>query len=124
VLACVANFAGVPHHDYRLGLPCPGTWREAINTDAEAYGGSGVGNYGAVEAVPGEYHGLPASAALSLPPLGVLWLTAEPPTPVPDDHGARRPPADRPELRSTSPVETGQADAVSRPPTRPGAGPE
>jgi 1,4-alpha-glucan branching enzyme len=133
VLACVANFAGVPHHDYRLGLPCPGTWREAINTDAEAYGGSGVGNYGAVEAVRGEYHGRPASAALSLPPLGVLWLTAEPPTPDPDEHAARRtpadrpdrrPPADRPELRSTSPVQTGEPEAVSRPPARPGAGSE
>jgi len=77
VLACVVNFSGSPHHDYRIGLPSPGRWREVINTDAAEYGGSGVGNYGAVEAVPRPWHGRPASAALSLPPLGVLWLAPE-----------------------------------------------
>ena len=40
-LACVANFAGTPHHGYRIGLPRPGHWREVLNTDAEGYGGSG-----------------------------------------------------------------------------------
>jgi 1,4-alpha-glucan branching enzyme len=73
-LACVANFSGQPHHDYRVGLPLPGTWREVINTDAEIYGGSGVGNLGSVEAVAEPWHGLPASALLQLPPSGVLWL--------------------------------------------------
>src|SRR5689334_4932967 len=51
VLACVANFAGNPHLGYRVGLPLPGRWREVLNTDAEGYGGSGVGNWGGVEAV-------------------------------------------------------------------------
>src|SRR5690606_3460000 len=46
-LVCVVNFAGVPHPDYRLGLPVPGTWREVVNTDATDYGGSGAGNLGA-----------------------------------------------------------------------------
>ena len=41
-LVCVANFAAIPH-DYRLGLPAAGTWEEVLNTDAELYGGSGVG---------------------------------------------------------------------------------
>ena len=45
-----------------------------INTDAAEYGGSGVGNLGAVEAVAEPWHGQPASATLTLPPLGVLWL--------------------------------------------------
>ena len=49
-LACVANFAAVPHHDYRLGLPAAGTWAEVLNTDADVYAGSGVGNLGAVSA--------------------------------------------------------------------------
>ena len=81
-LACVANFAGVPHHDYRVGLPAAGRWREVVNTDAEAYGGSGVGNLGAVEATEDAWHGQPASAVLQLPPAGVLWLVEEnPPTP-------------------------------------------
>ncbi|MGH3672106.1 MAG: 1,4-alpha-glucan branching enzyme, partial [Pseudonocardiaceae bacterium] len=52
VLACVANFGGNPHEEYRIGLPYPGHWREVLNTDAEGYGGSGVGNLG--EVVAGE----------------------------------------------------------------------
>ncbi|MDT8915295.1 1,4-alpha-glucan branching protein GlgB [Amycolatopsis sp. PS_44_ISF1] len=76
-LACVANFAGVPHHDYRVGLPAAGRWTELLNTDAEAFGGSGVGNLGAVEATEHPWHGQPASAVLQLPPSGVLWLTED-----------------------------------------------
>jgi 1,4-alpha-glucan branching enzyme len=78
VLACIANFSGNPHHSYRVGLPWAGRWREVINTDAYAYGGSGTGNFGAVEAELRPWHGQPASALLSLPPLGVLWLTPGP----------------------------------------------
>ncbi|WAL64545.1 1,4-alpha-glucan branching protein GlgB [Amycolatopsis cynarae] len=73
-LACVANFAGTPHHDYRVGLPSAGPWLEVVNTDAEGYGGSGVGNFGRVEAEDVPWHGQPASAVLQLPPCGVLWL--------------------------------------------------
>ncbi|HYN94810.1 MAG TPA: 1,4-alpha-glucan branching protein GlgB [Pilimelia sp.] len=76
MLVCVANFAGVPH-DYRVGLPQAGTWTEVLNTDATVYGGSGVGNLGAAHAEPIGSHGLPASAALRLPPMGVLWLRHE-----------------------------------------------
>jgi 1,4-alpha-glucan branching enzyme len=74
VLACVANFAGHPHNRYRVGLPQPGRWQELVNTDGYDYGGSGVGNLGAVEATAAPWHGQPASATLRLPPLGVLWL--------------------------------------------------
>jgi 1,4-alpha-glucan branching enzyme len=77
VLACVANFSAMPHNDYRIGLPLAGRWREVLNTDATDYGGSGVGNLGAVTAVPMPWHGRPASASIALPPFGVLWLTPE-----------------------------------------------
>jgi 1,4-alpha-glucan branching enzyme len=73
-LACVVNFSAVPHQDYRVGLPATGTWREIINTDAAHYGGSGAGNLGAVTATPEPWHGRPASALMTLPPLSVLWL--------------------------------------------------
>ncbi|MGH3437097.1 MAG: 1,4-alpha-glucan branching protein GlgB [Sciscionella sp.] len=73
-LVCAANFAGVPHEHYRLGLPTTGSWREVINTDAEFYGGSGVGNDGTVTAHPEPWHGRSASAIVRLPPCGVLWL--------------------------------------------------
>jgi 1,4-alpha-glucan branching enzyme len=76
-LACIVNFAGVPHHGYRIGLPASGTWREVVNTDAEGYAGSGVGNLGVVHADEHGSHGLPASATLSVPPLGALWLRHE-----------------------------------------------
>jgi 1,4-alpha-glucan branching enzyme len=77
VVACVANFSGGPHEQYRLGLPHAGRWRELVNTDAADYGGSGVGNLGMIEAVAEPWHGQPASAVLTLPPLGVLWLAPE-----------------------------------------------
>src|SRR5690606_14452614 len=78
-LACVANFSALPHEDYRLGLPSTGPWAEVINTDAEVYGGSGVGNLGRIEATATPWHGRPASATLRLPPLGALWLRPDPP---------------------------------------------
>ncbi|WP_169947420.1 1,4-alpha-glucan branching protein GlgB [Microbispora sp. H11081] len=74
VLACVANFSGAPHDDYHLGLPTPGRWEEVLNTDAYEYAGSGVGNMGSVESVETPRHGLPCSARLRVPPLGVVWL--------------------------------------------------
>ncbi|WP_067125640.1 1,4-alpha-glucan branching protein GlgB [Microtetraspora malaysiensis] len=74
VLACVSNFSGAPHEDYRLGLPTPGRWEEVVNTDAYDYAGSGVGNMGAVEAVEEPHHGLPCSARLRMPPLATVWL--------------------------------------------------
>ncbi|WP_242454553.1 1,4-alpha-glucan branching protein GlgB [Bailinhaonella thermotolerans] len=77
-LACVVNLAGGPHEGYRLGLPLPGVWREVLNTDAYDYGGSGVGNLGAVEAVEEECHGLPYSVTMRVPPLGAVWLRPEP----------------------------------------------
>jgi len=73
-LVCLVNFAGTPHEDYRVGLPQAGAWTELVNTDAETYGGSGVGNLGRVEAQERPWHGMPASASLRVPPLGALWL--------------------------------------------------
>jgi 1,4-alpha-glucan branching enzyme len=73
-LVCVVNFSAGPLHDYRVGLPAGGTWTEVVNTDAHHYGGSGVGNLGSVHAESVPWHGLPASAALQVPPLGAIWL--------------------------------------------------
>jgi 1,4-alpha-glucan branching enzyme len=78
VLACIVNFAPVPRHDYRIGLPNPGRWDEVLSTDAERYGGSGVGNLGGVQAVDEAWHGLPASASISVPPLGAVWFRFRP----------------------------------------------
>ena len=73
-LVCVANFAGTPHEGYRLGLPDAGRWTEVLNTDAESYSGSGVGNLGSITAVAGEHHGQPAYADIVVPPLATVWF--------------------------------------------------
>ncbi|MCV2394064.1 1,4-alpha-glucan branching protein GlgB [Actinotalea sp. M2MS4P-6] len=71
------NFAGVTHEGYRLGLPVGGVWREAINTDADVYGGWGVGNLGQVEALPQPLHAQGYSASVRLPALGAIVLVPE-----------------------------------------------
>jgi len=76
-VAVVVNFTPVPRAAYRIGLPAPGVWREVLNTDGAAYGGSNSGNGGAVRAVPGEWGGLPFHADVMLPPLATLWLACE-----------------------------------------------
>lgn len=70
----VANFTPVPRLGYRIGVPVAGHWEEKLNSDAELYAGSNMGNSGGVstEEVPG--HGQPVSVVLDLPPLGVLIL--------------------------------------------------
>ncbi|MEP9361455.1 1,4-alpha-glucan branching protein GlgB [Nocardioides sp. CN2-186] len=73
-LVCVSNFAAVPHDDYRLGLPSAGEWEEVLNTDAEAYTGSGVGNFGSITAVEGAWSGQPAHATIVVPPLATAWF--------------------------------------------------
>ncbi|UWX97579.1 1,4-alpha-glucan branching protein GlgB [Arthrobacter zhaoxinii] len=77
-VVCIANFAGAPRQDFRLGMPWAGEWVEALNTDAAEFGGSGVGNMGVVQAVEGACNGQPASATLTVPPLGVLYLVPKP----------------------------------------------
>ncbi len=73
-VACLCNFSPVPRQNYRVGLPGPGPWEELLNTDAEAYGGSNLGNGGLVQPERYPWHGQSHSAALTLPPLGVVWL--------------------------------------------------
>ena len=73
-MACIVNFAAIPHEGYRIGLPRPGRWTEVINTDSELYGGSGVGNLGEVTADDLPWHGFNSSVSLRVPPLGAVWL--------------------------------------------------
>jgi 1,4-alpha-glucan branching enzyme len=70
----VCNFTPVPRHNYVVGVPCGGWWRELANSDAPLYGGSGMGNLGGVEAAPVPAHGRFHSLTLTLPPLSVVLL--------------------------------------------------
>jgi 1,4-alpha-glucan branching enzyme len=67
----LANLTPVPRQNYRVGVPHGGHWREAFNSDAQHYGGSGRGNFGGSDATPVPYHGRTHSLNLVLPPLSV-----------------------------------------------------
>ena len=73
-VVAIFNFTPVPRDAYRVGVDFPGGWREIVNSDALEYGGSGMGNLGAVETSPVSHHGRPHSLCLTLPPLGALFL--------------------------------------------------
>ncbi len=75
-IAVAINFTPVVRYDYRVGVPEAGEWGEILNTDAEAFGGSGVGNLGRVEAEPVPAHGRAFSLCLTLPPLAAVMLRA------------------------------------------------
>jgi 1,4-alpha-glucan branching enzyme len=79
VIVFVVNATPVARHDYRIGAPEAGFYREILNTDAQTYGGSNVGNHGGVWAEPHAWQGRGHSLVLQLPPLGVLGLRLERP---------------------------------------------
>ncbi len=71
ILLVVCNFTPAAHLKYRVGVPRGGFWREALNSDAVEYGGSGQGNPGRIRAPRAPWHGRPYSIEISLPPLAV-----------------------------------------------------
>ena len=73
-IVVVCNFTPVPRLDYRIGVPEPGFYREAFNSDSEIYGGSNVGNYGGIWAEHTPNGGRPYRLTLRVPPLGVVFL--------------------------------------------------
>jgi 1,4-alpha-glucan branching enzyme len=81
VVIAAFNCTPVPRHDYRIGVPQGASgpsqitrWQEILNSDAEAFGGSGMGNLGGVTAEPVPWHGRTASVRLTLPPLAAVLL--------------------------------------------------
>ena len=73
-LVCVFNFTPVPRERYRIGLPQSGCYKELLNSDADCYGGSNLGNHGVVYSQEHPWMNRPVSASLTLPPLGCLVL--------------------------------------------------
>jgi 1,4-alpha-glucan branching enzyme len=74
LILVVANFTPVVQHNYRVGVPRSGFWKEILNSDATDYWGSGQGNLGGVEATPLSFHGRFSSLNLTLPPLGIMFF--------------------------------------------------
>ncbi|MEX0761611.1 MAG: 1,4-alpha-glucan branching protein GlgB [Dehalococcoidia bacterium] len=73
-ILAVYNFTPVPRHNYIVGVPSGGFWRELINSDAADYGGSGQGNMGGAESNPVPAHGRPNSLTITVPPLGAVFF--------------------------------------------------
>jgi 1,4-alpha-glucan branching enzyme len=72
VVAFVVNATPMVRYDYRLGVPESGFYREFINTDAETYGGSNVGNFGGIQTQDIPWMGREHSILIHLPPLATL----------------------------------------------------
>ena len=68
-----ANFSPVVKHDYAIGVPYLGAYREVLNTDAAVFGGSGVVNESLTSSV-GRQDGQEHTLRLNLPPLGIVFL--------------------------------------------------
>ncbi len=69
-IVVIANLTPVARAPYVMRMPENGRWREILNSDAQDYWGSGLGNLGVVEAADGK-------ALITLPPLGTIWLEYE-----------------------------------------------
>jgi 1,4-alpha-glucan branching enzyme len=68
-LVCITNFSPVPHEKYKLPLPTAGVWREILNTDSVAYGGSGITNDSFAVDVDTDL-----KRSFRVPPLSTVWL--------------------------------------------------
>ena len=74
MIACIGNFTPVPRNVYRIGVPRVGDWQEILNSDADSYGGSNVGNLGIVQTEAISAHGFEQSLTIQLPPLAMVML--------------------------------------------------
>ncbi|MFZ4588164.1 MAG: alpha amylase C-terminal domain-containing protein, partial [Terrimicrobiaceae bacterium] len=82
----IVNATPVVRGDYRVGVPLPGFYEEVLNTDAETYGGSNVGNYGGMQAHQDwSWQGKPHSILVNLPPLSVVAFKHSAPPAAPID---------------------------------------
>jgi 1,4-alpha-glucan branching enzyme len=71
-LVFCCNFTPVPRHNYSIGVPEAGFYKEVFNSDAAMFGGSNMGNLGGLGAEPSPMHGLPARMSVTLPPMAVV----------------------------------------------------
>ena len=74
-IIAVCNFQPTRHDGYFIGVPNAGVYNEVFNSDEERYGGSGVVNGEKLETVPMKIHGCNQGLSLTLPPMGVIYLS-------------------------------------------------
>ena len=76
-MVVIINLTPNPRHNYRVGLPAGGFWKEVLNSDASLYAGANLGNAGGVTAEGYNVHNQPYSALFTLPPLSIVVLRHE-----------------------------------------------
>ncbi|MBB1500740.1 1,4-alpha-glucan branching protein GlgB [Propioniciclava sp. MC1683] len=106
-IAVVVNFSSEPWYDYEIGLPETGRWTEIFNSDATVYDGSGIGNFGGVDAHEGDWGGFPARATVQVPPLGAVFFRLDEPA---EDAEPRRAIVED-EVDVTAPVDAADVEA-------------
>jgi 1,4-alpha-glucan branching enzyme len=77
MIVFIVNATPIVRHNYRLGVPHAGFYREIINTDAETYGGSNVGNLGGAQSESVDWMGREQSILIQLPPLSTVAFKLE-----------------------------------------------
>jgi 1,4-alpha-glucan branching enzyme len=75
-LLVLANLTPTPHTNYRVGVPRPAFYKEIFNSDAEWYGGSGIGNQGGIYSKAIASHGFDNSVTVHVPPLSTVIFKA------------------------------------------------
>jgi 1,4-alpha-glucan branching enzyme len=73
-LVVICNFTSQVYNDYRVGMPRRGMYTEVFNSDADGFGGSGVGNAGNLMTEDICWHAREQSLVLKIPPLAVVYL--------------------------------------------------
>ena len=70
----VCNFNPVLREGYTLGAPVSGTYKEVLNSDDEAFGGSGTVHNKSVRTHKKPLHGFEQSITITLPPMSTLYF--------------------------------------------------
>lgn len=77
-LLFVCNFIPVAHENFRLGVPFAGKYKEILNSDAAAFGGSGMTNPRVKTSKKEEWDGREHSIAIHLAPMSVSVFSCTP----------------------------------------------
>jgi 1,4-alpha-glucan branching enzyme len=81
-LVIILNMTPVPRHNYRIGVPAAGKWKEIFNSDATKFWGSGLINTGEVNTEAQKWHGKDNSISITIPPLGATIFKKATDTPA------------------------------------------
>ncbi len=76
-LIVVINFRPEAYDEFRIGVPCEGTYVELFNTDKSEYGGAGYHRNLATQSEAKLFHKCEHSIKIKLPPLGAVVLKRE-----------------------------------------------